>query len=45
MTQKIIQLVTTVEMNGQNIELYHTANAHTNSDLFVVFKEAYVIHA
>ena len=35
---------TTVNMNGQNIELYHTPNAHTNSDLFVVFKQANVIH-
>jgi len=31
-------------MNGQSIALYHTPNAHTNSDLFVVFKEANVIH-
>ena len=34
-----------IKMNGQSIELYHTPNAHTNSDLFVVFKEANVIHA
>lgn len=33
-----------IKMNGQSIELYHTPNAHTNSDLFVVFKEANVIH-
>ncbi|MEM9103293.1 MAG: MBL fold metallo-hydrolase [Pseudomonadota bacterium] len=32
-------------MNGQTIELYHTPNAHTNSDLFIYFKEANVIHA
>lgn len=36
---------TSITMNGQNIELYHTPNAHTNSDLFVRFKEANVIHA
>lgn len=35
---------TLIKMNGQSIELYHTPNAHTNSDLFVVFKEANVIH-
>jgi glyoxylase-like metal-dependent hydrolase (beta-lactamase superfamily II) len=35
---------TSIKMNGQNIELYHTPNAHTNSDIFVVFKEANVIH-
>jgi glyoxylase-like metal-dependent hydrolase (beta-lactamase superfamily II) len=35
---------TSLKMNGQNIELYHTPNAHTNSDIFVVFKEANVIH-
>jgi cyclase len=35
---------TSIKMNGQSIELYHTPNAHTNSDLFVVFKEANVIH-
>jgi glyoxylase-like metal-dependent hydrolase (beta-lactamase superfamily II) len=35
---------TSIKMNGQNIELYHTPNAHTNSDLFVLFKEANVIH-
>ena len=32
-------------MNGQTIEIYHTPNAHTNSDLFVHFKQANVIHA
>ncbi|BDX06177.1 MBL fold metallo-hydrolase [Planctobacterium marinum] len=36
---------TTINMNGQSIGLYHAPNAHTNSDLFVVFKEANVIHA
>ncbi|MBO9490283.1 MBL fold metallo-hydrolase [Endozoicomonas sp. G2_1] len=36
---------TLIKMNGQSIELYHTPKAHTNSDLFVVFKEANVIHA
>lgn len=36
---------TSIKMNGQTIELYHTPNAHTNSDLFVVFKEANVIHS
>ncbi len=36
---------TTIAMNGQSIALYHTPNAHTNSDLFVFFKEANVIHA
>ena len=36
---------TSVNMNGQSIELYHTPNAHTNSDLFVVFRQAEVIHA
>jgi glyoxylase-like metal-dependent hydrolase (beta-lactamase superfamily II) len=36
---------TSIKMNGQSIELYHTPNAHTNSDLFVLFKEANVIHA
>ena len=36
---------TSVNMNGQSIELYHTPNAHTNSDLFVVFRQADVIHA
>lgn len=35
---------TSIFMNGQRILLYHTPNAHTNSDLFVVFKEANVIH-
>jgi cyclase len=35
---------TSIKMNGQSIELYHPPNAHTNSDLFVVFKEANVIH-
>lgn len=35
---------TLINMNGQSIELHHTPNAHTNSDLFVVFKEANVIH-
>jgi len=35
---------TSIKMNGQSIELYHTPNAHTNSDIFVVFKEANVIH-
>lgn len=33
-----------IKMNGQSIELYHTPNAHTNSDIFVVFREANVIH-
>lgn len=36
---------TSIKMNGQTIELYHTPNAHTNSDLFVMFNEANVIHA
>jgi cyclase len=35
---------TSIKMNGQSIELYHPPNAHTNSDLFVAFKEANVIH-
>jgi len=35
---------TSIRMNGQSIALYHTPNAHTNSDIFVVFKEANVIH-
>lgn len=35
---------TSIKMNGQNIELYHPSNAHTNSDIFVLFKEANVIH-
>jgi glyoxylase-like metal-dependent hydrolase (beta-lactamase superfamily II) len=35
----------TLAMNGQTIELYHPPNAHTNSDLFILFKEANVIHA
>jgi len=35
---------TSIKMNGQSIELYHSPNAHTNSDIFVVFKEANVIH-
>lgn len=35
---------TSITMNGQSIELYHTPNAHTNSDLFARFKEANVIH-
>ncbi|OKY26410.1 MBL fold metallo-hydrolase [Thalassotalea sp. PP2-459] len=35
---------TSLNMNGQSIELHHTPNAHTNSDLFVVFKEGNVIH-
>lgn len=35
---------TSIYMNGQNIKLHHTPNAHTNSDIFVVFKEANVIH-
>ena len=34
-----------INMNGQTISLYHTPNAHTNSDLFVLFEEANVIHA
>lgn len=34
-----------IKMNNQSIALYHTPNAHTNSDLFVVFKEANVVHA
>ena len=33
-----------IKMNGQSIALYHTPNAHTNSDLFVVFEEANIIH-
>tara|TARA_R110001583_G_scaffold47292_8_gene148195 strand:+ start:1372 stop:2283 length:912 start_codon:yes stop_codon:yes gene_type:complete len=33
-----------IKMNGQSIKLYHAPNAHTNSDLFVAFKEANVIH-
>ena len=33
-----------IKMNGQSVALYHTPNAHTNSDIFVVFKEANVIH-
>ncbi|BBN83834.1 hypothetical protein PA25_38190 [Pseudoalteromonas sp. A25] len=36
---------TSIKMNGQTIKLYHTPNAHTNSDLFVVFEQANVIHA
>lgn len=36
---------TSITMNGQSIELYHTPNAHTNSDLFVLFKQANVIHS
>lgn len=36
---------TSINMNGQSIALYHTPNAHTNSDLFVLFEEANVIHA
>ncbi|MCC2605749.1 MBL fold metallo-hydrolase [Planctobacterium marinum] len=36
---------TSIHINGQSIDLYHTHNAHTNSDLFVVFREANVIHA
>ena len=36
---------TFIRMNGQSIEIHHTPNAHTNSDLFVVFKEANIIHA
>lgn len=35
---------TKININGQNIEVYHAPMAHTNSDLFVVFKEANVIH-
>lgn len=35
---------TSINMNGQNIVLFHTPNAHTNSDIFVLFKEANVIH-
>lgn len=35
---------TSIKMNGQSIVLYHTPNAHTNSDLFVLFKEGNVIH-
>jgi cyclase len=35
---------TRIKMNDQSIALFHTPNAHTNSDLFVVFKEANVIH-
>ena len=35
---------TSIKMNGQSIELYRTPNAHTNSDLFVVFKEGNIIH-
>ncbi|NVK25739.1 MAG: MBL fold metallo-hydrolase [Gammaproteobacteria bacterium] len=35
----------TIAMNGQTIELYHPSNAHTNSDLFIRFQEANVIHA
>jgi len=35
---------TSIKMNGQTIKLYHTPNAHTNSDLFVKFKEANIIH-
>ena len=35
---------TSIKMNGQSIELYHAPNAHTNSDLFVAFKEANIIH-
>ena len=36
---------TSITMNGQSIELYHTPDAHTNSDLFIEFKEANIIHA
>jgi len=35
---------TSFKMNGQSIELYHALNAHTNSDLFVLFKEGNIIH-
>jgi glyoxylase-like metal-dependent hydrolase (beta-lactamase superfamily II) len=35
---------TSIKMNGQSIELYYTPHAHTNSDLFVYFREANVIH-
>jgi len=35
---------TSIKMNRQSIELYYPPNAHTNSDLFVVFREANVIH-
>ena len=35
---------TSVNMNGQTISLFHTPNAHTNSDLFVLFQQANVIH-
>lgn len=34
-----------IKMNGQEVTLYHFPNAHTNSDLLVVFKEANVVHA
>lgn len=36
---------TTITMNNQNIQLFHTPRAHTDGDLFVYFKDANVIHA
>ncbi|WP_100643642.1 MBL fold metallo-hydrolase [Alteromonas facilis] len=33
-----------ITMNGQSIKLHHIPNAHTNSDLFIQFTEANVIH-
>jgi len=36
---------TSINMNGQTIELYHPPSAHTDGDIFVRFKEANVIHA
>ena len=35
---------TSIKMNGQSVDLFHTPDAHTNSDLFVLFREGNVIH-
>ncbi len=35
----------TFHLNGDTVELVHVANAHTDGDAFVHFKEANVIHA
>ncbi len=34
-----------ITLNGETARLYHTPDAHTHGDLFVVFEEADVIHA
>jgi cyclase len=36
---------TSLQLNGDNIDLIHVANAHSENDSFVVFENANVVHA